>query len=165
MISKKLNDAINRQIGAEFGASLQYVAIASHFANEALPVLAAHFFKQADEEREHAMRFLQYVLDTGGQVEIPAIPAPQSRFKNAAEAVRLSLDWEQKVTAQINALMDLALKEGDFAARHMLDWFVDEQVEEVSSMDNLLRLVQRAGEDKLLYVEAHLARGKGGGKE
>jgi ferritin len=77
LISKKINDAINQQIGNEFGASLQYVAIATHFDQEALPQLAAHFYKQAEEERDHAMRFVKFVVDTDGEVVIPAVKAPK----------------------------------------------------------------------------------------
>jgi bacterioferritin B len=158
MISKNMNAAINKQIGAEFGASLQYVAMASHFASENYPVLAGHFFKQADEERDHAMRFLKYVLEAGGQAEIPAIPAPRNRFKSAEEAVALALEWEKNVTAMINKLMALAIKEDDYLTQHALQWFVNEQLEEVSSMDQLLKLVQRVGEKNLFHVESQLAR-------
>ncbi len=158
LISKKMNAALNEQIGNEFGASLQYVAIASYFAREGLNELATRFFKQADEERDHAMRFVSYLNEAGGDVKIPGIPAAKNTFATVAEAVKLSLTWEQTVTRQINALMDLAVKEGDHIAQNFLGWFVREQLEEVSSMDNLLKLVLRAGEANLVYVEAILAR-------
>lgn len=158
LISKKMNGAINQQIGNEFGASLQYVAIASHFAGEGLPALAGHFYLQAEEERDHAMRFVHYLDDAGGQVEIPTIPAPRINFKNVADAIRLALNHELKVTSQINSLVDLALKESDHISRDMLSWFVKEQLEEVSSMDNLLKVVQRAGESNLIHVEEYITR-------
>lgn len=158
LISKKMNQAINQQIGNEFGASLQYVAIASHFAGEGLSALAGHFYRQAEEERGHAMRFVHYLDDAGGQVEIPTIPAPRINFKNVAEAVRLALNHELKVTSQINGLVDLALKESDHISRDMLSWFVKEQLEEVSSMDSLLKVVQRAGESNLIHVEEYITR-------
>ncbi len=157
MISKNMNAAINKQVGAEFGASLQYVAMASHFAEQSYPVLAAHFFKQAGEERDHAMRFVKYVLETGGHLELPPIPAPKNSFKSAEEAVALALEWEKNVTDMINKLVALAIKEEDYLTQNMLGWFVKEQLEEVSSMDNLLRIVQRAGEKNLFYVESYLA--------
>ena len=167
LISKKMNAALNEQIGNEFNASLQYVSIASHFAGDALPALAAHFYRQAEEERDHAMRFVKYIVDAGGSIEIPAIPAPKGAFKNAEEAVQLSLDREKAVTQQINQLYELAIKESDHTTRTFLAWFLTEQLEEVSSMDNLLKMVQRAGEANMLYVEAYLAgtTDKGGGKE
>jgi len=158
LISKKMNTAINQQIGNEFEASLQYVAIASRFAGEGLTALAGHFYRQADEERDHAMRFVHYLDNAGGQVEIPTIPAPRTNFKNVADAVRLALNHEVRVTNQINGLVDLALKESDHISRDMLSWFVKEQLEEVSSMDNLLKVVQRAGESNLIHVEDYITR-------
>jgi ferritin len=158
LISKKMNSAINQQIGNEFGASLQYVAIASHFGGEGLSALAAHFYQQAEEEREHALRFVRYVVDAGGRVEIPTITAPRAAFKNVADAVRLALNHEMTVTNQINKLVDLAIKESDHITRDMLSWFIREQLEEVSSMDNLLKVVLRAGESNLMHVEDYLTR-------
>ncbi len=158
LISSKMNAAINQQIGTEFGASLQYVAIASHFAGEGLTALAGYFYKQSDEERDHAMRFVHYLDDAGGKVEIPTITAPRTSFKNVADAIKLALSHEINVTNQINALVDLALKESDHISRDMLSWFVKEQLEEVSSMDNLLKVVVRAGEANLIHVEDYIGR-------
>ncbi len=159
LISSDVNSALNEQIGHEFGASIQYVAIAAYFDCEGLPALAKHFYKQAGEEREHAMRFVKYVVDANGRVEIPAIPAPKSNFGSAEEAVSLSLNWEMTVTKQINALVDLAIERNDHMTKNFLEWFVNEQLEEVSSMDTLLKMVRRAGENGLLFVEHYLARG------
>ena len=86
LTSKKVVTAINKQIGNEFGASMQYVAIAAYFSGDALPQLAQHFYRQAAEENDHAMRFIKYLTDAGGRVVIPAIGAPQPTFKNAEEA-------------------------------------------------------------------------------
>jgi ferritin len=160
LISKTLNAAINEQIGHEFGAMLQYVGIATYFDGEALPRLAAHFYRQAEEERQHAMRLVHYLVEAGGTVAIPTVPAGKSGFTSAEEAVQLSLDQELTVTRQINALMDQAIQENDHAAQIMLNWFVTEQIEEVSSMDALLRMVKRAGESGLLFVEQFLASGQ-----
>ncbi len=164
LISKKINEAINQQIGNEFGASLQYVAIATHFDREALPQLAAHFYQQSAEERDHAMRFVKFIVDTDGVVRIPAVPAPKAEFASAEEAVKLSLDWEVEVTQQIHQLVELAKKESNYTTDNFLQWFVAEQLEEVSSMDNLLKVIQRAGEKGLLRVEEYLARKAGGMK-
>src|SRR5205809_7169536 len=98
LTSKKVIKAINEQIGYEFSASMQYYAIAAHFAAEALPQLSAHFFQQAAEEKEHALPFMKYVVDAGGCVVIPAIDAPRGNFNNPAEAVKSTLDQEAKVT-------------------------------------------------------------------
>jgi ferritin len=153
-----MNTAINQQIGNEFGASLQYVAISAHFAGEGLMALSEHFDRQAEEERDHAMRFVRYLADAGGRVEIPSIPAPRPKFSSVAEAIELALKHEIKVTQQINGLVDLALKESDHISRDILSWFVREQLEEVSSMDNLLKVVQRAGEKNLIHVEDYILR-------
>jgi ferritin len=166
VISEDMNAALNEQIGHEFGAMLQYVGIATYFDGEGLPRLAQHFYRQAEEERAHAMRFVHYIVEAGGTVAIPAIPESKSKFKSAEKAVQLSLDQEKTVTQQINTLMDQAIAANDHATRGMLEWFVAEQLEEVSSMETLLRMVQRAGESGLLFVEASLAAGHspGGGE-
>ena len=161
LISKKINDAINQQIGNELGASLQYVAIAVHFDMEALPQLAAHFYQQATEEHDHAMRFVKFLVEADGQVVLPAVKAPKNKFASAEEAVKLSLAWELEVTDQIHKLVDLAKKEVNYTTDNFLQWFVKEQLEEVSSMDALLKVIHRAGEDGLLRVEEWLARKSG----
>ncbi len=158
LISQQVIDAINEQIGNEFCASLQYVAIAAYFDSDDLLELAQHFYRQSEEERAHAMRFVKYLLDAGGRVEIPAVPQPSSRFQSAEEAIQKALDGEITVTKQINALVDLAVKETDHIAHNFLQWFVTEQLEEVSSMHTLLKIVKRAGEQNLLIVEEYLAR-------
>lgn len=158
LASQKIVDAFNRQIGNELGASNQYVAIASHFSEENLDALSQFFFRQAEEEREHAMKFVHFILDAGGHVEIPPIEGPKNEFSTAEEAVQASLNWEQEVTQQIYDLVELCQEERNHIALRFLDWFVTEQLEEVSLMDSLLGIVRRAGEDNLLYVEDYLSR-------
>lgn len=158
LTSQRIIDTINEQIGNEFSAMLQYTAIAAHFDSETLPELASYFRRQAEEEKEHAHRFIQYVLDTGGKVAIPAVAAPIGQFNFAEDAVKLSLEQEKTVTAQVNALVQLAKEENDYMTDTFLHWFVTEQLEEVASMDDLLNIVQRAGEGNLLRVEDYLAR-------
>ncbi len=160
IISKELNDAINAQIGREFGASHQYINIAAWFDDQGLRKLAKLFYKQADEEHEHAMKFIGYLVDTGAAVSIPAVTAPKSSFATAEEAVKLSLDWEVEVTRQINQLYALAVSQKDYASQNFLDWYVEEQVEEINSMDNLLKITRRAGEKNLIMLEAYLSHGE-----
>lgn len=160
LLSREMNEQINAQIGHEFGASLQYVNIAGYFDGAALPVLSQHFLKQADEERQHAMKFVGYVMDAGGTVAVPAIPAPRARFASAEEAVALALEWELTVTKQITTLLDRASSERDYVAHDFLEWFAREQLEEVSSMETLLKMIQRAGEPGLLQVENAIAQGR-----
>ncbi|MBI5600422.1 MAG: ferritin [Gemmatimonadetes bacterium] len=159
MMSNKLAAGVNAQVGNELSASHQYIAIATYFDEEGLPALAQHFYKQSLEERDHAMRFVKMLLEAGAAVKIPAVPAPKSGFKNAAEAVKLALDSEMRVTAQINALMDQAIADKDHGNKNALEWFVNEQREEMSSMDTLLRMVKRAGESGLFFVENFLLQG------
>jgi len=153
---------MNEQIGNEFSAMLQYVAIAAYFDAETLPELCSHFYKQAEEEKEHAHRFVKYVIDTGGALNIPSIPAPKVCFETTEEAVQLSLEQEKKVTSQISSLVATAKDERDYTTDNFLQWFVKEQLEEVTSMEDLLHIVRRAGEDNLLRVEDYLARKEGG---
>jgi bacterioferritin B len=156
LISNKLAKAFNQQIGHEFGASMQYLSIAGHFNQRQLKLLAKLFFEQAEEEKQHAMKFVKYVLDTKGNLQIPAIPAPTATFASAEAAVEAALKWEHEVTSQIKGLMDLAVKETDYLASNFLQWFIDEQLEEVVKMDNLLSVIRQAGERNLIMVEAYL---------
>ena len=157
LISKELNAAINDEIGLELFASHQYMAMAAYFDEIALKKLSALFFKQADEERGHAMKFIKYLMDAGGKVEIPTIKAPQATFASVEEAVRISYDWEMEVTRRINALMALAIEQKDYIAQDFLRWFETEQLEEVSSMDRLLKVVRQAGERNMIMLEAYLS--------
>jgi ferritin len=156
LISPELAKAFNVQIGHEFGASLQYLAIAAHFTERSLTLLAKLFDAQAEEEKLHAMKFVKYVQDTKGGLHIPAIPAPKAKFATAQEAVQAALNWEKDVTKQITALMTQAIEEDDYLAQSFLQWFIDEQLEEVVKMERMLGVVKQSGERNLLMVEAYL---------
>jgi ferritin len=156
MISNQINAAFNAQVGHELANSNQYVAVAAWFDGESLKGLAKLFYKQAEEERAHAMKFVEFILDAGGKLEIPAIPAVQNTFASAEAAAQLALDAEERTTAQINDLMTLAIAEKNYAAQNFLQWFVNEQVEEVASASTNLAVIKRAG-PSLLSVEAYLA--------
>ncbi len=156
LISKDLNTAFNDEIGLELFASNQYLNMAAYLESLPLKKLAAMFYKQADEERGHALKFIKYLSDVGGTVEIPAVPAPKATFKSVEELIQSSLDWELEVTRRINLMMTAATEQKDYAAQDFLRWFVTEQVEEVSTMDNLLKVVKAAGERSLVVVEAYL---------
>jgi bacterioferritin B len=157
LISKELAAAINEQVGHELQASHQYANIAAYFENLALKKLAKMFFKQSDEEREHAMKFIHYVSETSGGVAIPAVTAPKADFKSVEEAVKLSVDWEWEVTRRINNLMTLAVEQKDYLAQDFLRWFVTEQLEEISTMENLLKVVQTAGAHNMIMLEAYIS--------
>ncbi|MBA2461544.1 MAG: ferritin [Actinobacteria bacterium] len=152
---------LHEQIGHEFGASQQYVAIATHYDALTLPQLAAHFYRQAVEERNHAMMIVQYLLDADEEVAIPGVDAPQSSFADVVEPVRLALEQERRVTQQISDLAQLARDERDLVGEQFLHWFLQEQREEVASMSALLAVVERSRENVML-VEEYLAREAGG---
>jgi len=157
-VAQDVIESLNAQLGKELEAHLQYLAISSWFDSEGLPELTGFFARQAAEEHEHAMRFLAYVQDVGGPVVIPALAAPKPAFESAEEAIAASLDWEKEVTASIDAIMDQAVAARDHATQAFLQWFVTEQVEEVSTMSELLQVTRRAGERNLLLVEDYVAR-------
>ena len=136
---------------------MQYVGAAVYYESETLPRLAAFFYRQAVEERNHAMMMVQYLLDAGEDVLIPGIEAPRTSFGDVVEPVALALAQEKRVTEQIGGLATLARENGDYAGEQFMQWFIKEQVEEVSSMNSLLTVVERARENPLL-AEEYLAR-------
>jgi bacterioferritin B len=150
-------DGLNEQVGHEFAASQQYVAIAVHYDSQTLPRLAAHFYRQAVEERNHAMMIVQYLLDADARVAIPGVAEPQTAFADVVEPVRLALEQEKRVTEQISDLAKLARTEGDLVGEQFLHWFLQEQREEVSSMGALLTVVERS-KDNVMLIEDYLAR-------
>lgn len=159
VISPKSAEAINRQIGNEFAAFMQYVAIGAYFDLKTLPELSAYFYKQAEEEKEHALKMIQFLCDADQKVEIPVVPSPISQFESVESAVKLSYDQEVEVTEQIKAIYEVAASEKDRITESFLQWFLDEQLEEVSSMDSLLTIVRRAGDEPNLFrVEDYIAR-------
>ena len=158
LINQTIQTGLNKQVVEEFSASAQYTAMAYYFESETLPGLAEFFHAQADEERGHALKLLSYISEAGGQPLVPATNEPKNHFEDAEEVVQIALNQELKVTEQINSLVDLAIKENDHLTRSFLQWFVDEQLEEVSSMSDLLNVVRRAVKTNLLLVEDYLTR-------
>jgi ferritin len=154
-------EKLNEQIAYEFGASQQYVAIAVHYDAQTLPQLAAHFYRQALEERNHAMMMVQYLLDADEPVVIPAVAAPQTEFDGVVAPVQLALEQEKRVTGQIQQLAITAREEVDLVAEQFMHWFLQEQREEISSMSSLLDVVSRS-KDNVMFVEDFLARESGG---
>jgi ferritin len=157
----KFASGLNEQIGYEFAASQQYIAIAVYYDDRSLRQLAAHFYRQAVEERNHAMMMVQYLLDADASVEIPGVSEPQTSFSDAVAPVALALEQEKRVTAQIVDLVGVAREEGELVGEQFLHWFLQEQREEVASMTELLDVVE-LGKDNLLAVEEYLARNAGG---
>jgi ferritin len=148
---------LHEQVGHEFDAHQQYIAIAVWFDGHDLPQLAAHYYRQAVEERNHAMMIVQYMLDRDLPVQIPAGSPVRNDFANIVEPMQLALDQERQVTQQIEAIFRAAREEGDALGEQFLLWFLKEQVEEVASASTLLTIAERAA-DNLFDIENYVAR-------
>ena len=162
MAAPRFTDQLNAQIGNEFAAHNQYLACAVHYDSLTMPQLAAFFYTQALEEREHAMMMIQYLLDTDAAVAIPGVEAPVSSFDDITAPIQLALAQEKKVTEQIYGLLRIAREESDYASEQFMQWFIKEQVEEVATMNDLLAVVTRSGND-INAIEDWVAREQGGG--
>jgi ferritin len=154
---------LNEQIAHEYAAHQQYVACAVYYDAETLPQLARFFYAQALEERDHAMMMIQYLIDADADVVIPGVAAPQVKFADIVAPVALALEQERRVTDQINALAGRARAEGDYTSEQFMQWFIKEQVEEVATMSDLLRVVERSRDD-VMEVENYMAREHSGGE-
>ncbi|MGH2783104.1 MAG: ferritin [Thermoleophilaceae bacterium] len=161
MTERSFAAALNDQIANEFAASMQYVGAAVYYDAETLPRMAAFFYRQAAEERDHAMMMVQYLLDVDEPVKVPDIASKQSRFDDGVAPVRMALEQEQRVGEEIYGLFELARETRDYRAEQFMQWFVKEQVEEVALMQDLLNVVERAS-DNLLLVEDFIARERPG---
>ena len=157
MPAARFADQLNVQIGNELSAHNQYLACAVYYDALTMPRMAAFFYGQALEERDHAMMMVQYLLDTDVDVLIPGVDAPISRFANVVEPVALALEQEKRVTEQINGLLRIAREEFDFASEQFMQWFIKEQVEEVATMSDLLAVVRRNADD-IDDIEDYVAR-------
>jgi ferritin len=151
---------LNTQIGNELAAHNQYLSCAVYYDALTMPRMAAFFYGQALEERDHALMMVQYLLDTDAEVSIPGVEAPQTSFDSVVAPVALALDQEKRVTEQINGLLRIAREESDFASEQFLQWFIKEQVEEVAKMTDLLAVVTR-NQDDLEDIEEYVARESG----
>lgn len=157
MAADRFVDRLNEQVGHEFAAAQQYVANAVFYDVRTLPRLAGFFYAQALEERNHALMMVRYLVDSDATPVIPGVAAPVSDFDDLVAPVLVALEQEKRVTDQISALTGVAREEGDFQSEGFMQWFLKEQIEEVSTMSDLLTVVER-GRDNPLLVEEHLAR-------
>jgi bacterioferritin B len=160
MVATRFTEQLNAQIGNEFTAHNQYLACAVHYDALTMPQMAAFFYAQALEEREHAMMMVKYLLDTDAAVAIPGVDAPVSGFADVVKPIELALAQEKRVTEQINGLLRVAREESDFASEQFMQWFIKEQVEEVATMSDLLAIVTRSKDD-LNDIEEYVAREQG----
>jgi bacterioferritin B len=156
MTTSTFNALLSTQIGNEFAASQQYIAVATWFANQDLPQLARYFYRQSVEERNHAMMMVQYMLDRDIAFTIPGVPAVRNDFTSVTEPLALALQQEREVTRSIEDLFRAARSENDALGEQFMLWFLKEQVEEVASMTTLLNIAERA--DNLFDIENFIAR-------
>jgi ferritin len=161
MPSERFVDALNDQIAREFAAAHQYTAIAAHYTAETFPQLAAFFYRQADEEREHALKMVNYLLDTESPVTFTEIEKPRADFADHIAPIRMALEQEQSVTVAISNLFAVARETNDFRSEQFLQWFLEEQTEEESSMSDLLAVAERTSSVPML-LEEYLARERPG---
>ena len=148
MIGKAMQDAINEQINKELYSSYLYLSMAAHFEEQNLPGFAKWMHIQEGEERGHAMKLYEFLIERGGRVELKPIAAPEGEWKNSLELFRQVAAHEAAVTASIHNLYETALKEKDYAAQVILQWFVTEQVEEEKNAAEIvaqLELVEARG--------------------
>ena len=153
MISKKMLEAINKQINAEMYSAYLYLSMSAWYEGKNLGGFAQWYKVQAQEEMVHAMKFYGYVFEQGGQVTLLAIEGPPADFKSVLEIARKQLEHEKKVTAMIVGLSDLAKKEKDYATDILLQWFITEQVEEEKNAEALIRKIEMVGDKgQALYM-------------
>ncbi len=161
MPAERFVDQLNTQIGHEFAAHQQYVACAVYYDALTMPQMARFFYTQALEERDHAMMMVQYLIDSDAHVITPGVTAPKVEFDDIVAPIELALEQEKRVTTQINELTKIAREEADFASDQFMQWFIKEQVEEVSTMSDLLTVVRRARND-VEAIEDYILREHGG---
>ena len=161
MLSERFVEALNAQIGREFAAAHQYTAIGAHYAATTFPRLAAFFYEQAGDEREHAMKMVNYLIDRGVQPDIGGVEAPRGTFGDQVEPIRHALEQERQVTIKISELFEIARETRDYASEQFMQWFLEEQVEEEAAMGDLLAVAERTVSVPML-LEEYLARDKPG---
>lgn len=163
MASERFVAALTAQIAREFAAAHQYVAIGNYYSVETYPQLSAFFYAQAEEEREHAMKMVNYLIDRGIQPDIGGVEAPRAAFGDQVEPIRHALEQERQVTIKISELFEIARETRDYASEQFMQWFLEEQVEEEAAMGDLLAVAERTVSVPML-LEEYLARDKPGAR-
>lgn len=163
MMSKKLAEGLNEQMNNEFHAAHVYLATAAYCSNESFDGFADFYLAQAEEEREHAMKFYNFIVDMGQEASIQALPEPNNEFTSILDTFEKSLEHEKHVTKQIYTLADMALDEREHATMTFLNWFIDEQVEEEASFDGIIQKIKRIENDSNAFymLENELAKRSG----
>ncbi len=159
MLGEAIQDAMNEQMKNEFYAAYQYLSMAAYCESENLPGFAHWMRTQAREETEHAMKFYDFILDRNGRVVLRAIDEPVVEFGSPLEVFERALEHEQRVTAMINDLYGLAVRENDYASQTFLQWFVTEQVEEEKHAGDVVETLRMIGDksEALFLLDRELA--------
>jgi ferritin len=158
-ISKKMQDALNEQIREELASSYIYLSMAAYCESINLPGFAHWMRVQSQEELEHGMKFYEHIIERGGRVMLQAIPQPPVEFEGPTAVFQKTLEHEQYITGCIHNLYGMAVAEKDYASLGLLQWFVDEQVEEESNATSILEMLKMAGEkgQALIMIDRNLA--------
>lgn len=167
MLSKKLEDAINKQINVELWSGYLYLSMATHYSHEGLPGVANWFTQQFHEEQEHAMKFMDYMASKGNKVLLQPLDKVDTNWDSLLKAFGDSLAHEKVVTSNINDLVTLAREEKDYATENMLQWFVSEQVEEEESVQEIIDALELIGDKghAIYMLDKELAKRKGDDEE
>ncbi len=160
MIKEKIQTALNEQLNAEMYSSYLYLSMSAYFESVALKGFANWMRVQTQEELTHAMKFYDFIQESGGKVILTAVDAPQIQWDSPLAAFEHVYKHEQKVTGMINNLVNLAVTEADHAANNFLQWFVTEQVEEESSADEIVQKMKLSGDDRsaLSFLDKELGK-------
>jgi ferritin len=160
MLSKTMEEALNRQVNREFYSAFLYLAMSSYFASENLTGFAHWMRVQSREEQAHAFKIFDYIIDRGGKVSLATLEAPKAKWSSAGKVFEETYAHEQKVTGMINALVELAMTERDHASFEMLQWFVKEQVEEEKQAYEILAQIRMVGDTPghLIYIDRHIGK-------
>lgn len=161
MPAERFVAALNDQIAMEFAAAHQYTSIGAYYELATFPQLAKFFHTQADEERGHAMKMVAYLVDTNSHVELTEIAAPTNHFSDHVEPIKLAVEQERKVTVSISSLYDVAVATKDHQSAQFLLWFLEEQVEEEDTMQDVLEVAERT-RDVSMLLEEYIAREQNG---
>lgn len=158
-MNSKVADALNQQINAELQASYTYLSMAAYFDSIDLPGFAHWFRGHSTEETQHAMRIYDFVVKRDGRVKLAGMPKPTAKFESPVAALQAALDMERSVTAQINALFELAHEEKEYSTQNMLHWFLEEQIEEEDLFRSVLDKAKAAAGERwhLLVLDKELA--------
>jgi ferritin len=160
MMNEKIRKAFNEQIQHELYSAYLYLSMVTYFHDKGLDGIAQWFRVQTLEEQVHAMKFFDHIVERGGKVDLLALKKPPTRWKSVLAAVKEALAHEEFITSTINALVKLADKEHDYASKSLLQWFVDEQVEEEANATKNVQNLEMVGTsgNGLLMIDREMGR-------